>query len=387
MNQPGVVILGVEYQALGLLRQLRSRGIPCLLVDKDSWGPARFSRYSAQVHRSPAYDSDDFWPWLVALQKRLGLQQWLLIPTDDEQVRQIALHIDEACSRFKYLGPGWSDYERLYDKRASYRWCLEHQVPAPLSFLPASRHDEPGELPYPYIVKPAFKRNFSKLSKAKAVLIERPGQLQTLLDGPLAGLPVDELIYQEVIPGGGNQQWSYAGLFVQGEPIAAFTARRQRQHPPDFGRASTYVVAAHDPDVEAESLRVLRSLRFSGLAEVEWKRDPRDGKLRFLEVNARCWGWHSLATRVVGDLAVMLYQQAHGQTVAPVRPRYGAHWVKHITDVPVVLDMMWQRKLPVAEYLRTFRGELVCCEWHRSDPLPFFLQSLLIPYLAIKRGY
>jgi predicted ATP-grasp superfamily ATP-dependent carboligase len=157
-------------------------------------GPARFSRYSAQVQPSPAYDSDDFWPWLVALQERLGLHGWLLIPTDDEQVRQIAIHIEEARQRFKYVGPAWSEYELLYDKRASYRWCLEHGVPAPRSFLPANRDDEPTELPRPYIIKPAFKRNFSKLSKAKAFPIEQPSERRPLLEEPLASLPVDEMI-------------------------------------------------------------------------------------------------------------------------------------------------------------------------------------------------
>jgi predicted ATP-grasp superfamily ATP-dependent carboligase len=387
MAKSGAVILGIEYQALGLLRQLSGQRIPCVLVDQDSWGPARFSRHSARVRRCPPYESDAFWPWLVNLQQEEKLDGWLLITTDDEQVRQLALNINDVKQRFRYYGPDWSSYEKLYDKRLNYLWCVENGIAAPRSFVPMHRNDLPGDLAYPFIIKPAFKRNFKKCTKAKAVCVHSEAELRGLLNGLFANLDVTELLYQEIIPGGGSQQWSYAGLFVRGEPVAAFTACRQRQHPPEFGRASTYVLAEHDPEVERESRAVLAALNYTGLAEVEWKRDPRNGKLCFLEVNARCWGWHSLAAHVVGNIPLMLYRCAHDDSVAPVTARYGARWVKHITDIPVVCDMMWHRTLSPFEYLRTFRPNLMCCEWQWTDPLPMFLQVVLIPYFVIKRGY
>ena len=103
-------------------------------------------------------------------------------------------------------------------------------------------------------------------------------QLEALLTGQFSALDIHEILYQEIIPGGGAQQWSYAGLFVQGNPVAAFTACRLRQHPPDFGRASTYVVAEYNSEVEEESRKIMAVLQYTGLGEVEWKRDPRDGK-------------------------------------------------------------------------------------------------------------
>ena len=383
------MILGIEYQALGLLRQLRAAGVRCVLVDQDRWGPARLSRHAARVHQCPAYDSEEFWPWLMALGERESLQGWLLIATDDEQVRQLSLNIDKVQKRFRYLGPAWTEFEKLYDKRVSYEWCLANKVPVPLSYLPRDREDLPqGELRYPFIVKPAFKRNFKRYSKAKAVVVHSEAELRTLLAGQFSGLDIHEVLFQEVIPGGGQQQWSYAGLFVDGEPIAAFTACRLRQHPPDFGRASTYVVAEYDREVEAASRRVIAALNYTGLAEVEWKRDPRDGSLRFLEVNARCWGWHSLAASVVGNLPKMLYDYACGIHPAPViTPKYGMRWVKHVTDLPVAIDMWWTGAMSLRDYCETFKHNVTCCEWEWSDPLPLFLQVFLIPYLMLKRGY
>jgi D-aspartate ligase len=388
VNQFGAIILGVEYQALGLLRQLRSVGIPCVLVDEDAWGPARFSKWRSPFFQCPPYTDDAFWPWLVRLQQERNLSGWVLIPTQDEQVQQISLHYEEAQKRFRYAGPQWDVYRLLYDKRLSYDWCQRRGINSPVSYLPCGREDLPnGKLDYPFIVKPAIKRNFKRCSKAKAIVVESSQALRELLHGQLAEVSTDELLYQEIIAGGGQQQWSYAGLFVRGQPVAAFTACRQRQHPPDFGRASTYVAAEHDVEVERESRKVLEALEYTGLAEVEWKRDPRNGQLKFLEVNARCWGWHSLAGPVVGDLAPMLYQFLVNGEAKPTVPRYGARWVKHITDVPVVVDLWRRGELSLSDYLRTLRGKVVGCEWHNRDPFPFFLQFVLLPYLLKRRGY
>jgi len=383
----GVIILGVEYQALGWLRQLRPLGIPCVLVDEDEWGAARFSRWRCPFFQSPPYESDEFWPWFERLQERQGLDRWVLIPTHDEQVRQISLRLQGASHRFRFAGPNWEVYQRLYDKRLSYEWCQRNGIRTPKSYVPRDRADFPDTLSYPMIVKPAVKSNFKRYTGAKAIQVNSLDELERLLAGHLRDVSIDELLYQEIIPGGGRQQFSYAGLFVDGTPVAAFTACRLRQHPPDFGRASTFVMATHDADVEAESRRVLSLLRYSGLGEVEWKRDPRDGELKFLEVNARSWGWHSLATRVVVDLAPLLYKHLLGEEVAPVVPSYGASWVKHITDVPVVVELLKRGDLSFREYFRSLRGDVMGCEWHPRDPVPFFAQFLLLPYLVKRRGY
>jgi predicted ATP-grasp superfamily ATP-dependent carboligase len=388
MGKLGVIILGIEYQALGLLRQLRTTGVPCVLIDQDRWGVALFSKYRCKFHQSPAYTSVDFWPWLAGLAQREGYAKWLLIPTDDEQVRQISLHIDHARSLFHCFGMPWIAYEVLYNKRRNYEWCLQHGINTPRSFLPEHRDHLPGpEFEFPFIIKPAFRRNYSKYSKAKAIRVESQKQIKEILDTDLRLVPIEDLLYQQIIPGNGEYQWSYAGLFVEGEPKAAFTARRRRQHPPDFGRASTYVEALRDPEVERESRKVLTLHKYTGLAEVEWKRDPRDGQLKFLEVNARCWGWHSLASRVIGNLPRMLYDHFTDQPLATATPKYGCRWVKHFTDVPVVLHLMRRKEISVADYFRSLRRPLVCCEWGQGDPWPFFLQFLLVAYLLKKRGY
>lgn len=388
VTNPGALILGNEYQALGLLRQLRPHGIPCTLVDQDRWGPARLSRYRCRFHQSPRYADARFWPWLEQLAQDNGYAGWVIMPTDDEQVRQLAEHYEGCRTLFRYAGPSWNTFRLLYNKRLTYAWAQELGAPVPETFAPAHRHDTPGDdLPFPLIVKPAIKREYSRYSKKKAIRVDSPAQLERILSQDLQAVPVEDLLCQEIVPGSGASQWSYAGFFVEGQPVAAFTACRRRQHPPDFGRASTYVVARPEAEVEQWSRRLLAALGYTGLAEVEWKRDTRDGRLKLLEVNARCWGWHSLASRVVGNLPMMLYDYLVYQRVRPVEPHYGARWVKWITDVPVAASLLSRGELNLRDYMRSVGGNIVCCEWDQGDPFPFFLQFALVAYLALKRGY
>jgi predicted ATP-grasp superfamily ATP-dependent carboligase len=61
---------------------------------------------------------------------------------------------------------------------------------------------------------------------------------------------------------------------------------------------------------------ILRELAFYGIAQVEWKRDPRDGRLKLIEVNPRLWQWHELSALSGANIATTAYEDLLG-----LRPR------------------------------------------------------------------
>ena len=67
--------------------------------------------------------------------------------------------------------------------------------------------------------------------------------------------------------------------FKDGGGVASMVARRRRQHPPEFGRASTFVETTDLPLLETFSERFLRAIGYYGLVEVEYKLDRRDGRV------------------------------------------------------------------------------------------------------------
>ena len=77
------------------------------------------------------------------------------------------------------------------------------------------------------------------------------------------------------------------------------------------------------------ALRLLRELGFHGISQVEYKRDPRDGSLRLMEVNARLWQWHSLASDCGVDLVEIAYRDVLGLPVPEATSERAGHrrWV------------------------------------------------------------
>ena len=96
-------------------------------------------------------------------------------------------------------------------------------------------------------------------------------------------------------------------LLPRRRPAASMIVRRLRQHPPLFGRASTFVETIEQPELEELSERFLRHIGYYGLVELEYKHDPRDGLTKLLDVNARTWGYHSLGQRAGVDFPHLLF--------------------------------------------------------------------------------
>jgi predicted ATP-grasp superfamily ATP-dependent carboligase len=105
-----------------------------------------------------------------------------------------------------------------------------------------------------------------------------------------------------------DRHFSYCAFSRAGCAHCTLTARRLRQHPQEFGRAATCVETADLPDIEQLSLRFLRAINFYGLAEVEFKQDPRDGLCKLLDVNAWAWGFNGLDRQLASILHISCTQ-------------------------------------------------------------------------------
>ncbi|PYT21377.1 MAG: hypothetical protein DMG57_38840 [Acidobacteria bacterium] len=57
------------------------------------------------------------------------------------------------------------------------------------------------------------------------------------------------------------------------------------------------------------------AMRFTGLVEIEFKRDSRDGKFKVLDMNPRVWGWHTLCGRAGVDFPYLTWLLVRGEPV------------------------------------------------------------------------
>ena len=173
---------------------------------------------------------------------------------------------------------------------------------------------------------------------------------------------------------------------MTGEAVGKMSVRRRRQHPLEFGRASTYVETVDVPILEELSERFLRAINYYGLVEVEYKLDPRDSQYKLLDVNARTWGYHSLGARAGVDFSYMLYADQVGLPVQVSTGRSGLAWVRTTTDLPAAMVAILRGDTDWKGYFRSLINCNTEAVFSPNDPLPGLAEVALIPYLAIKRG-
>ena len=385
----GAVVVGGDYQGLGIVRSLGIRGIPVCVVD-DEYSISRFSRYSTHhVKVANLRDERAAVEELIGIGKKLNLSGWVLYPTREELVAAFSRSRTLLSEWFRVPTPEWESVRWAWDKRNTYQLAKELGIPTPVTHYPedAKQLAELESCPPPFVIKPAIKEHFIYATKAKAWRANSHSELKRLFHkaSELAG--PGEIMVQELIPGGGAQQFAYCAFFRDGEAIGKMVAQRWRQHPLQFGRASTYVETVDIPILEELSERFLRGINYYGLVELEYKLDPRDGHYKLLDVNARTWGYHSLGPRAGVDFSYMLYADQVGLTVAPCRGKPGIGWMRATTDLPAAFMALMARDLHVKSYLRSVKNCNVEAVFSHKDPLPGIAEVLLVPYLAIKRGF
>jgi D-aspartate ligase len=385
----GAVVVGGDYQGLGIVRSLGRQGIPVCVID-DELSISRYSRYSTKFvkladlrHERVAVDS------LLEIGKRLNLHGWVLYPTREELVAAFSRNRAELSELFRVPTPAWHSVQWAWDKRNTYRLAHDLGIPVPITHYPQNvdQLSQLDSLAPPFAIKPAIKEHFLYATKAKAWCANSHSELKDLFKKASELVNPGEIMVQEVIPGGGTQQFAYCAFFRDGKAVGKMVVRRRRQHPLQFGRASTYVETVDIPVLEELSERFLRRIDYYGLVELEYKLDPRDARYKLLDVNARTWGYHSLGVCAGVDFSYMLYADQIGMPVTEAKGKPGVGWVRTTTDIPAAICALAAKDIDFRSYLRSLRDCSSDAVFSLGDPLPGLAEILLIPYLAIKRGF
>lgn len=382
----GAVVMDADYRGLAVVRSLGRRGIPVWVVQHGDQLVAALSRYNRRTLRWPSHDEEDMANFLVYLAGREGIRDWLLFPTGDEAAALVARHHSTLAQHFQLTTPRWDVLRWSYDKRLAYKLADSVGVDHPWTLCPENRDQVAAcKCQFPVILKPAYNSGFNRFTASKAWRVDSMEQLLHLYDEARSLVGTDNLMIQELIPGGGESQFSYTTLCKDGHPLASLSARRIRQFPMDFGRASTFVETIDDPSISAAAEPLIAAVRYTGLVEIEFKRDHRDGKLKLLDINPRVWGWHSLCGFAGVDYPYLLWLLTIGEAVPQTKAIKGVRWVRMSTDAPTAIREVLHGRLSMREYLRSIRPPLAPAIFASDDPLPGILELPLIAYLAGKR--
>ena len=388
LNGVGGVVIGGDYQGLGIVRSLGRRGFPVCIID-DEHSISRYSRYATHFVRvKNLRDEQETLKAVLDTGRQLKLQGWILYPTRDETVATFSKHRGILSGFFRVPTPGWNVIEWAWDKRKTHELAQKLGIGTAKTWFPDCVDDlERISAKFPLVIKPAIKEHFIYETRVKAWRADSRGDLVRLFQKAAVFVPKGEIMIQDLIPGGSEQMFGYCAFFKNGSAMGSMVTQYKRQHPPQFGRSCTCVETVEHPEVEALALKFLKAMDYYGLVELEFKLDSRDGQYKLLDVNSRTWGYHALGATAGVDFSRMLFEDQIGADVQPARARPNVTWIRLATDFPVGVLAVLRRQVKPWAYLKSVTTFDIESVFTFEDPLPSVMETAFIPYLFYKRGY
>jgi D-aspartate ligase len=261
----------------------------------------------------------------------------------------------------------------MLDKERTYEAARAAGVPAPKTATVRCEEElDPAleQIGFPCALKPLHSHLFARHFGGRKLVVVHSREEAHRAYAPIGALGLAVLV-TEIVPGPDNLLCScYTYIDERGEPLFMFTKRKIRQYPVGFG-LGCYEVTDWSPDVAEMGLRFVRGIGLRGLANVEFKRDPRDGRLVIIECNHRFTAANELVRRAGIDLARLAYGRLTGQAVA-IPATYGRNltlW-NPTRDLRSFVMMRRRGLITFRQWARSLLRRQVLPVARLSDPMP-----------------
>jgi len=373
-----VIIIGGHVQALGIARILGKLDFNITILDSTIFNLARHSKFCENFIK---YKKDHLLKKLVEIGKIKEYQNSIVFPTNDLHVGVLSNNKELLSKYFTIAADDWSSVEKSYNKRLTYQIASDLNIPIAKTWAPNSLSElKQLRIEYPVIIKPAVMHSFYSKLKKKVFVCKNETELITNYNLALSVIPAEEVIVQAIINGGSEHLYSACFLYDKNKEIQSFVGRRARQHPPDFGNATTFAQIVDNDELLNLSRKLLKAIQYTGLCEVEYKFDEETNEYKLLEINPRTWKWHSIAARAninILENYVLFLQGKYSKTDGIPRKASFRHL---ITDVPTVL-----RYKKLGLYKKHPDYPMQYAVWSKSDIKPALFELIYLPYLILKR--
>jgi D-aspartate ligase len=390
-GSPPVIVLNLFHSGLGIARQLAGRGVRVVGLSADPRIYGNFTRF-CKTRVAPNSQEEPRQLLRFLLDAAPELHGAVIFPTRDADLLFLDKFRQELETFYTLAIPLPHVLFHIMDKAALARTAAEAGIPVPRTAVGsklAELQTAAEEFGYPCVLKPVHsvhwrqRNHWKAVGGRKAFRANNPAELQyhhariSQIHG--------EILLQEWIPGETDQIVVWGGYVRIGEePLACFTARKLIQCPGEFGTGCV-VESDEIPDLLEPSLRLCRALDYEGIAEIEYKRDRRDAKLKLIEINARHWDWHGLGAASDVNLSWAAYCHLTGRPIQSVHtPIQRAKWVAEDAFLTHILASLYNRESKPREAWNAIAGKRTYGIFAWNDPLPFcrYAADVLFPALA-----
>ncbi|GAA5157556.1 hypothetical protein GCM10023321_35970 [Pseudonocardia eucalypti] len=375
MTRRPALLVGGGTNTLSVGRRLAAIGVP--VYGLATTPEIRFSRAFREV----------FWPAGAPAGGRENEErtaEWLLgepgarfagavmLACSDATLRVVARNREALAERFTLDVSDPVAQMDMLNKRSTYEIATKSDVPTPLYWTVQDLDEvieRRHEFVYPLLAKPVFSHEYEARFRGKFRTANSPDELVTeYRELGEAGI---ECMLVETIPGPDSLLCSYFTYVDEsGEPMFDFTKRVIRRCPPMRGVAC-YHATTNDPEVRELGRRFVQASGLRGLANVEFKRDTRDGQLKLIECNARFVAPDALVAAAGVELAQLVYRRLTGETVQwPTEYRSGLRMWAPVDDLRALIALRRAGELTVPAWLRSVAHRQMLQVFRWDDPLP-----------------
>ena len=300
---PKVLVLDAQMRnSLAIIRSLGKKGFKVDAGEETRFATGFFSRYCAGhiVYPSPAKHPDEFTAYVLDVVKSGNYDA--IFPVTDATVIPI---VKQKAEFAEHTIVPFADYQtvvKAIDKTQTLKIAMENDIPCPKTYF-IDYYDDLEEIKddveYPVVVKPdrGFGARGVFLCNSTDELFKRCKHVHDRY-GPF--------LVQGYIPKG-DEMGVYTLFDFNSKPCALSVQRRIRSYPVSGG-PSTLRETIKDERAVDLAFRLLKAMKWSGVAMVEFRVDPGDGIPRLMEVNPRFWGSLQLSILSGVDFPFMLYK-------------------------------------------------------------------------------
>jgi predicted ATP-grasp superfamily ATP-dependent carboligase len=299
-----ILVLDGEWRhSLSVTRSLGKKGLNVVVGSDSRIALSKFSKYCTKklVYPKPRSYPNEFIKYLVNIIKRERFD--LIIPHDDYTVELISKNLAKFEQITKVPYKEYTTVSKALDKAETMKVAIENGIPCPKTYFIEDLDEVmevSGRLKYPVIIKPRKGTGAIGISK-----VNSKSELKQIYKKIHAVFPYP--IIQEFIPGPDMKLNLCAILNEKSEVKASFTMEYLRLYPHDGG-VGTYARSIKNDTVRHYGIKVLKALKWYGIAQVEFKYDFRDRLPKIFEINPRFWGMTEMAVCSGLDLPYILYK-------------------------------------------------------------------------------
>lgn len=390
VDEPIVFLLGIYLTTgMGVLHSLGRREIPVFWLDYNPMQIGFHSKYCTRIlSPNPKTNEKEYVDFLLSIGEKLS-KKGVLFPISDIETITI---LKNKSKLEKYYRIPMSDLEIsdiFLNKRTFYQTLEKYNLSHPQTYFPdniTELEDVSKKIEYPCIVKPSYSGYFRYDFDTKFFIAKSSDHLIKFYNKALS--KNHDVVIQEIIPGNVRNMYGFnAYIDKKSDPLGIFMYRRIREYPVNFGNGCT-IENVNIPEFHEMIIPLVKKIKYYGLIDAEFRKDPRDGKFKFMEVNPRCWMQCGLPTRCGINLPYIAFMDSIGKNVDNTNQcNEKIKWLLLLCDIESSIISISKNELDYCEWINSLKGKKEYALFAWDDPLPFLIYYLSSIYLCIPRYF